>query len=284
MLEQALQVPLNPDTLVGRAVYSGQPRIALDVGPGAVRFENPLLPWTRSRVMLPLLAGRRVIGVLDVQSTEEAAFDEQDAAVLQIMADQLAVTIENARLFEETWQTMRELEAASRQYTEESWRVVAHRTGQARGYRYREQTVELVGERSPEVRQAWLQGRPIITSSPRDGGQDAISTLAVPIRLREQTVGVLNLSFEDQSPSADTVSMIQEIANRLALALENARLLDETRQRAERDRLTADVTAQVRAYIDLKNILQTAVREVGRALGSDRAFIQLGVGAQPAEE
>jgi GAF domain-containing protein len=78
--------------------------------------------------------------------------------------------------------------------------------------------------------------------------------------------------------------MIQEIANRLALALENARLLDETRQRAERDRLTADVTAQVRAYIDLKNILQTAVREVGRALGSDRAFIRLGVGAQPAEE
>jgi GAF domain-containing protein len=108
--------------------------------------------------------------------------------------------------------------------------------------------------------------------------------LAVPIKLREQTVGVLNLNFEGQSPSADTVSMVEEVANRLALALENARLLDETRQRAERDRLAADVTAQVRAYIDLRNILQTAVRELGRALGSDRAFIRLGVEPQPAEE
>lgn len=284
MLEQALRVPIDPANLIGRAIDSGHPRIALDVGPDAAHFENPLLPWTRSQIALPLRAGRRIIGALDIQRTEEAAFDEQDAVVLQIMADQLAVTIENDRLFEETRQTVHELETASRRYTEESWRAVTRRTGQARGYRYQGLTVEPTSEQSPEARRAWLQGHPVITTSLGGNGQDTVSTLAVPIKLREQTVGVLNLSFEGEPPSAGAVSLIEEIADRLALALENARLLDETRQRAEQDRLVAGVATQVRASIDLQNILQVTIRELGKAFGSDRTFIRLGVESQPAEE
>jgi len=89
-------------------------------------------------------------------------------------------------------------------------------------------------------------------------------------------VGVLNVSLEEQVVASDTVSLVEEVANRLALALENARLLDETRQRAQRDRLIADITAQVRASMDVERILQTAVRGLGAALGTDRAFIKLG--------
>jgi GAF domain-containing protein len=86
---------------VGWCVANKQARIALDVGEEAVRFENPLLPETRSEMALPLIVRGQVIGAMTAQSVQEAAFSDEDVAVLQTMADQLAVAIENARLFEQ---------------------------------------------------------------------------------------------------------------------------------------------------------------------------------------
>jgi GAF domain-containing protein len=87
--------------MVGWTLENRQSRIALDVGEDAVRFANPLLALTRSEVALPLLIGRRVIGVLNVQSTEESAFDQDDVRAMECMAGQLAVAIENARRLSE---------------------------------------------------------------------------------------------------------------------------------------------------------------------------------------
>ena len=72
------------------------------------------------------------------------------------------------------------------------------------------------------------------------------------------------------------------MAEQLALAMENVRLLEETQRRAQRDRLIADITAKVRASSNVETILQTAVRELGTALGSDRTRVQLSAGAQDA--
>ena len=88
-------------SMVGWTALHRKPRIALDVGEDAVHFANPLLPYTRSEMTLPLMVGGRLLGVLDVQSTEEAAFDEDDIRTLQSMADQLAIAIENARRLSE---------------------------------------------------------------------------------------------------------------------------------------------------------------------------------------
>ena len=95
MLADEHRLKVGEVGIVGHVTGSGQPRIALDVGADVVHFKNPLLPETRSEMALPLRVGERVIGALDVQSTQEAAFDEQDVAILQTMADQLAVAIEN---------------------------------------------------------------------------------------------------------------------------------------------------------------------------------------------
>lgn len=88
--------------MVGWVCANKQARIALDVGQDAVRFANPLLPNTRSEIALPLQLGERILGALDVQSEQAAAFDESDVAVLQGMADQIAVALENAHLFTQT--------------------------------------------------------------------------------------------------------------------------------------------------------------------------------------
>jgi GAF domain-containing protein/HAMP domain-containing protein len=93
-------------SMVGAACSQRQARIALDarprpdwVGAEPVRFDNPLLPETRSEMALPLIVGDHVLGVLDVQSAQPAAFSQEDITVLQLVADQVAVAVENARKF-----------------------------------------------------------------------------------------------------------------------------------------------------------------------------------------
>ncbi|HET7376840.1 MAG TPA: GAF domain-containing protein, partial [Anaerolineae bacterium] len=94
--ERNHKLPINGTSMVSTAITTRRPRIALDVGEERIRFANPLLPNTRSEIALPLLAGDRVFGALDVQSTQEAAFDKPGAEVLQTMADQIAVALNNA--------------------------------------------------------------------------------------------------------------------------------------------------------------------------------------------
>ncbi len=102
MLERGHKLEIGGNSMIGQCVANMKARIALDVGEEAVRFDNPLLPETRSEMALPLAARGQVIGALTVQDSREAAFSEEDVAILQAMADQLAVAIENARLFEQT--------------------------------------------------------------------------------------------------------------------------------------------------------------------------------------
>jgi GAF domain-containing protein/HAMP domain-containing protein len=97
--ERGHKLDVGGRSMVGAATGLRRPRIALDVGQEAVRFANPLLPETRSEIALPLIVGDRVLGALDAQSTQAAAFDEASAATLQAMADQIAIALNNAALF-----------------------------------------------------------------------------------------------------------------------------------------------------------------------------------------
>ena len=97
MKAQGHRLKVEETSMVGWTAVHRQPRIALDVGEDAVHFANPLLPHSRSEMTLPLVVGGRLLGVLDVQSHEENAFDSDDVRALQSMADQIAIAIENAR-------------------------------------------------------------------------------------------------------------------------------------------------------------------------------------------
>jgi GAF domain-containing protein/HAMP domain-containing protein len=105
--ERGHRLEVGSQSMVGAAITFRHARIALDAGSEAVRFANPLLPDTQSEIALPLIIGERVIGVLDVQSQQAGAFDETNTAVLQSMADQIAIALHNAELFsrseQQTW-------------------------------------------------------------------------------------------------------------------------------------------------------------------------------------
>ncbi len=99
MLARKHQLAVGSHSIVGWVTGNRQPRVALDVGADAVHVKNPDLPHTRSEMALPLVVGDRLLGALDVQSTDEAAFDKEDVAILSLMADQVAVAIDNALKF-----------------------------------------------------------------------------------------------------------------------------------------------------------------------------------------
>ena len=112
--------------MVGTAISTRSPRVALDVGTEPTRFENPLLPYTRSEIALPLLVGDRILGALDVQSTQEGAFGRQEIDMLQSMANQVSVALENASLFQQVQQNLDEIRSIQRQRTLQSWKQVGN--------------------------------------------------------------------------------------------------------------------------------------------------------------
>jgi GAF domain-containing protein len=275
LLEQGHRLRVGKSGIVGHVAASGEPRIALDVDSDAAHFRNPLLPETRSEMALPLRIGRRVIGVLDVQSPEEAAFDEEDISILQTIADQLTVAVENARLLQEMQQAMHELEIASRRYTQESWGT---NTGQPLGYRYRRTDIEPAVEQPPEARQAWLAGESVVTTvrPAEDGVEEAVSVASIPIKLRGQVIGVLNLRSSRDDIAPRTVAQIEEVADRLAMALENARLLEETERRARREQMLGEMTARFTQSLDMDTLLRAAVRELGQLPDVAEASVHVG--------
>ncbi len=276
MLERSHRLRVGEVGIVGYVAGSGRPRVALDVGEDAVFFDNPDLPQTRSEMTLPLRVRDEVIGVLDVQSREPHAFTDEDVAILQTMADQVALAIQNARLMDELEQTVHELEIAQGRYVEEAWQAVVRSAGRVPGYRYRHAGLEPLTEQPSEVLQVWQEGRPVITTDIEgDDGQGALATVAVPMKLRGRVVGALNLRFEGEPVLSETIEMVEEIADRLALALENARLLEETQRRAARDRLVTEVSSRIRETLDLEAVLRTAASEMRQALNLDDVVIRL---------
>jgi GAF domain-containing protein/HAMP domain-containing protein len=320
----------DPVGIVGSACGSGQPHLSQDVTLDPSYFKNPFLPDTRSEMALPLRlaayternpAGEprtntpRVIGVLDVQSTRPNAFDEGDITVLQLLADQIAIALNNARLIQELNNSMQELEQAYRAMTQQTWSVYTRQKPQAIGFRYNP-GVNRSGEASFDVDRipaeiaqnihpisvsevAALFDQDLIDSN-QDGDAGARpdgtknlptgdqaqnlegAVLSVPVRLRGQQIGMIRLRFDpaslpgSENIPADLAELVNEVGARLGLVLESTRLLHEAQRLAAREQQINRIAGEMRGSVDLEAILQSTVRELGRALGARRTYIQLG--------
>ena len=235
-------------SMVGAAISMRSPRVALDVGAEPTRFENPLLPYTRSEIALPLLVGDRVLGALDVQSTKEGAFGPQEIETLQNMANQVSIALENASLFQQVQQNLNEIRSIQRQYTTRTWNQVASR----------EELRYEVG----------------------DEEQEAGNQLEVPLAMRDRVIGEIRLDTENEW-TPEQRNLIESIAAQASLALENARLVEEGQSTATLERLISEISNKVWSSTTLDGILRTAVQELGRALDASEATIELNMEDKP---
>jgi len=270
MLARGHTLKVGQIGIVGYVTGEGRPRIALDVGADAVFFDNPDLPQTRSEMALPLKARERVIGALDVQSMEINAFSQEEVETIGILADQIAIAIENARLLGETQQALAETQAAYGASISRAWE---RKTARAPlGYQYSATGGRQVREplESEQLRRAADAGRARL-----ERGADGAALLAVPLRLHNQVIGLIHIRAADpvNEWKEDDIAIVEATAERLALALENARLFEETSGRAAREHAVADITSKIRQTNDPQAMIRTAVEELQRVLGVTRVEI-----------
>ncbi len=254
--------------IVGYVSREHQPRIAADVGEDAVYFDNPDLPETRSEMALPLLAGGRLLGVLDIQSKEEVAFSQEDVETLRGLADQVAVALDNARLLGEIQAAIEAQQRAYGEISRRAWEELSRSEILAYHSESSGDVAPLADEWPPEMIQAKQEGHIV---------QMDDFTVAVPVKLRGETaIGVVKLRRPDDAGiwTPQQLALLETLSDRLGQALESARFYRDSQRVASREQTLREIVEQVRGVVDVDSVMRTAVREVGQALGRE-VFIYL---------
>ncbi len=261
--------------VVGFCAQTGQPRIALDVGADAIFFNNPDLPNTRSEVALPMNSRGNTIGVLDVQSTEAAAFSGEDLQVLTALANQVSIAMENTRLLMETRAALTQVQEVYNEFTRTAWSRTITQAEQS-GFRFQTGRIEMLEEalQNPEVVYAVRNGE--VRANQTNGSREKRAVIAVPVKLRGEVIGVLHVESNDPHKNwqNDEISLVQAVAERAAFAMENARLFQDARRRAAKERLISEASARISGALNVENILQATAEELERVLGGSEILIQ----------
>ncbi|HEX7973457.1 MAG TPA: GAF domain-containing protein [Anaerolineales bacterium] len=217
-------------------------------------------PGERAELALPVAAGSQALGVISIWLQAAQPFNQDDVTILQSVADSLATALVNARLFHQAQASLQEIQALHRQYLTRVWAETLERE-KVLEYTYEDQR----------------KGAPQPAAGSRRPAPDA--AIEVPLVLRDQVIGSLSLEAGRESWTQDEQALIEGVAAQAALALENARLLDEARRKAEQEHLSAQIAGQVWASSDVDTILRTTLQELGRSLQAADGRIELEVEA-----
>ena len=258
MLARGHRLLVGEEGIVGFVASQGKSRVALDTGVDAVYFDNPDLPNTRSEAALPLRVRGQVIGVLDVQSTTPEAFNEDDIAVLQTLADQIAVALQTAQLFQQVEESLEVQQRAYGELSQEAWKNITEGRDNL-GYHYIRGDVVPVDEQ-------------ILVDQPN------LPEISLPVQIGEHTVGYITAhkASSETEWTMSEIAIMESLSDQLGVALESARLYQDTQLRAAREQLTGEVTTRIRETLDIETIIKTASEEIRKALNLPEVVIRLG--------
>ncbi|KAA0284621.1 MAG: GAF domain-containing protein, partial [Chloroflexi bacterium] len=253
MLARNHRLRIGETGIVGYVTQTGTPRIALDVGKDAAYFNNPDLPETHSEIALPLRSGADIMGALDVQSKVINAFNEEDINILSVLADQVSIAIQNARSFNESQEAREQAERSAAQLSEQQWNRFLKKDATP-GFHFDGVTIRQVG--------------PALNPQP--------AQMAIPIILRGVQIGTLKLSASDPNRKWDAheIAIAEATADRAALAIEAARLLQDAQKRAAKERTIGNISARIGNLVNIDNIVQTTMQELGDTLPGTDVVIQ----------
>ena len=275
LLAQNYQLKNSDVGLVVNVIRTGMPGVMTDTGEDAIPFNHPALPEAHSEMALPLQVGGKVIGALDVHSTLASAFSKDDVDILQTLADQLAVAFQRARLIQQLEENIEELKSTYQAYTKEAWNDFLTKSGKAYHLRYHHSEITAVESPQAEMLEAMSTNQKVTrTISDPDAHPERNKTVvAVPIELRGYVLGAIDLQFQAEIVKPEMINVIQGVANRLALALDNARLLMEVGRRADREKKVLDITSKIRQSNDPQLMIKTAMTELQQVLKASRVQI-----------
>lgn len=265
MLSQGYRLRIGETGVVSTAITTGKPQLALDADTSKIFHANPFLPRTRSEVALPIRLSGEMIGVLDIQSLEQNAFSIDDLEVFEILASQAGIAIQNARLYEQNVQALKDIEDAYRRLSGNTWNSLLQQAD-IKAFAY-----------------DGVSSRPLseVQSNSKSTG------LSVPVTVRGQVIGNLRLNPLDPNRmwTDDDIAIASAVAERAALALEAARLLEDAQKRASRETFLSEMASKLSASFQLDSILRDTVEELGQSLtGSTVTFQLVDPSSSPAAE
>ncbi len=260
LLARKHKLAVGSDSIVGQATARRRTFITLDTQQSEVphRF-NPLLPLTRSEMAVPLQIGDKLIGCLDVQSVEPNAFDQEDVQIFQLLCDQLAIAIDNARLIADQAQRAAQIADLNRQLTRSSWQeYLSEHAAAPLSYTY-----DLLAIRPGN-------------GSPAASETTDASVIEAPIQVRGETVGSLRVQENPELPlSAEERAIVKAVADRVALVLENTRLVEQTQSALERVEQLYQATRALSGVSDIERFYQTVAERFASFEMLDRLIFLL---------
>jgi len=204
--------------------------------------------------------------VLDVQSTISNAFSQEDIEILSALADQVAVAITNATLYEETQKALMEGDLIYRQNLKIGWDKYTRSSNlvgiQRKGLQTNLLTepMEIYGVEPEEINNTTQAGH-----------------VNIPIKLRGEKIGVLSVENKNNREfTQDELDVISAILERAALSMENARLLEESQRRAAREQTISEISTKIGSGTEIESILQIAVRELGAQISGTQIMVEIG--------
>ena len=261
MAQRGYRVNIGSHDPIAVTVNEKRPSILLDVGENKVSFQYAELPNTRSQITLPLIIRDDVIGVMDIHSTEPRAFSQADLDILISLADQIAVSIENVRLINETMTMVSQLENVTSSRTGEAWK-----------------------SRLKEKRYAYTYTPVGVRPEKQELDETKAGIFKSPIILRGYEIGSISLTKKTDAVNKDEAEFVKKIAGQVSLAADNLRLLEEAQTSAQRDQILSVASSRIRGSLDMDAVLKTAVREFQRAMNLKEVEIRLGTAEETKSE
>ena len=247
MIAAGHYLPVDSTSMIGWSISNNQTRIAPDVGAESVRFNNPYLPETRSELAVPIIRHNESVGAISVQSSSVDAFDEDEISIFESIANALAIALENTQLFTQAQDALDEVRSINRGYLMHAWSELASETG---GLSYSYENYQANTNSSGNL-------------------------IKVPLSLRDQTIGHISLEIEEENITPDQQDFIDVITTQTALALENARLINETQRRATQEQILNDLTSNFSMATNIEDILKSALRQISEIPAVSEASIHL---------
>jgi len=312
---------IGSKSVVGFVAGNGEALVVNDTTRDATYYPNPLLPETRGEVAIPLKLADRIVGVLDVQSKDAYAFDEDSLRTLQILADQLAIAVVNTELFAETQEHLAQhrllhhitTTAASGTTLNEALQSAVNGLQVTLGG---DRVSILLADREKKIlevkaavgyadnvfdlqipvgtgitgwsaahRRTLRVGNVQQDTRYIEGSPNTRSEMAIPLIYRSELLGILNVESEQLAAYAENdEELLGTLGGSLAAIIANARLLEQIRAQAERERFLFEISDKIRRTTDIQTIITTTASELTRAVGANRARIKLGTSAKGGKE
>ena len=270
MLERGHKLRVGTEGIVGTAAGTGKARIALDVGDDAAFFDNPDLPETRSEMALPLIAGGEILGVLDIQSVEANAFSEEDIPTLQVLADQLATAVQNAKLLRDLQEALTLAHKATSDVSREGWKTLLQKDD-GLGYvsSLGGDVIPVSKNLNPETKRALDKGESMLNADQR--------TLNMPVNVRGQIIAMMRLTKSTDSDPwlPDEIADVELLSNQISNALDGARLYSDVQRRAALEQAVGEISSKIGAKTKIDAIMRSTVQELGRQISGAKIAVEL---------